>query len=157
MLGDDVGGEFAVVCAEVESIGVVMRRFRSAGGGSPGCRGRVAAGRTVGEFIHRTEMDRAVGNAILHGVIPTAVFGVAAASHGAVVPDVRKGIAAASRIVKQHRVGAERALATEGQRAEMRGRYPGIIFVVEGLARAGAVNGVRIAVPGKAVVDDVSP
>ena len=97
-----------------------MRRFRRAGGGSPGCGGRVAAARTIGEFIHRAEMDRAIGEAILHGVVPTAVLGVAAAGHRAVIPDVGKGIAAAGRIVKQHRIGAERALTTEGQRADMR-------------------------------------
>src|SRR5271166_5749473 len=101
-------------------------------------------------------MDRANGEAILHGAIPTAVFGVAAACHRAVVPDVRKGIAAAGRIVTEHRISAERALTTEGQRAEMRRRYSAIDFVIEGLARARAVDGVRVAPPGKAVVDDVS-
>ena len=130
-----------------------MRRFRRTGGGSPGCGGRVAAAITIGKFIHRAEMDRAIGEAILHGGVPTAVFGVAAAGHRAVIPDVRKGIAAAGRIVKEHRIGTESALTTEGQRAEMRGRYTAIDFVIEGLARARAVDGVRIAFPGKAVVD----
>src|ERR1700731_4513125 len=101
-------------------------------------------------------MDRANVEAILHGVIPTAVLGVAAACHGAVISDERKGIAAAGRIVKQHGIGAERALTTEGQCAEMRRRDTGIDFVIEGLARARAVDGVRIAVPGKAIVVYVS-
>src|SRR5580692_3048560 len=109
-----------------------MRRFRRTGSGSPSSGGRVAAARTIGEFIHRTEMDRAIGKAILQGVVPTTVLGVAAAGHSAVIPDVRKRIAAAGRIVKQHRIGAESALTTEGQRTEMRGRYAGIDFVVEG-------------------------
>src|ERR1700676_4209201 len=115
MLVDDVGGELAVVSAETESIGVVMRPFRRTGGGSPGCGGRVAAARTVGEFIHRAEMDGAIGEAILQGVVPTAVLGVAAAGHRAVIADVGKGIGAAGRIVKEHRIGAESALTAEGQ------------------------------------------
>src|ERR1700685_1573105 len=98
-------------------------------------------------------MARAKGEAILHGVVPAAVLGVAAAGHRAVIPDVRKGIGAAGRIVNEHRIGTERALTTEGQRPEMRGRYTAIEFVIEGLARARAVDGVRIAAPGKAVVD----
>ena len=102
--------------------------------------GRVAAARTVGEFIHRAEMDRAIGEAILQGVVPTGVLGVAAAGHRAVIPDVRKGIGAAGRIVSEHRIGTESALTTEGQRAEMRGRYAAVEFVVEGLARARAVD-----------------
>src|SRR5271169_1700854 len=81
-------------------------------------------------------MDRAIGEAILQGVVPTGVLGVAAPGHRAVIPDVGKGIAAAGRIVKEHHIGAESALTTEGQRAEMRGRYTGIEFVIEGLARA---------------------
>src|SRR5271166_1437288 len=101
-------------------------------------------------------MDRANGEAILHGVVPTAVFGVAAACHRAVIPDVGKSIAAAGRIVTEHRIRAERALTTEGQRSETRGRYTAIDFVIEGLARARAVDGVRIAFPGKTVVHDVS-
>src|ERR1700691_6224197 len=107
MLEDDVGGELAVGSAEVESIGVVMRLFRRTVGGSPGCGGRVAAGRTIGEFIHRAEMDRAIGEAILQGVVPTAVLGVAATGHRAVIPDVGKGIGAAGGIVKEHGIGAE--------------------------------------------------
>src|SRR5208282_6587361 len=118
MLEDEVCGEPAEASAEVESIGVVMRLFRRTGGASPACGGRVAAGRTIGEFIHRAEMDRAIAEAILQGVVPTAIIGVAAAGHRAVVPDVGKGIAAAGRIVLEHGIGAERALTTEGQRAE---------------------------------------
>src|SRR5579862_576608 len=156
MLGDDVDGELAVLCADVESIGIVMRRFGGTVGCSPGCGDRVAAGRTVGKFIHRAEMKWTNGEAILQGVITAAVFSVAAASHGAVVADVGKGIAAAGRIIKKHRTGAAGALTTESQCAEMRGSYPGIDFVIEGLARARAVDGVRIAFSGKAVVNDVS-
>src|SRR5277367_2892510 len=152
MLEDEVGGELAVASAEVESIGVVMRRFRRTACGRPACGGREAAAIPIGEFIHRAEMDRAIGEAILQGVVPTAVLGVAAASHRAVIPDVRKGIAAARRIVNEHRIGTESALTTEGQRAEMRGRYTAIDFVIEGLARARAVDGERIAAPRKAVV-----
>src|SRR5580658_8136062 len=100
-------------------------------------------------------MDRAIGEAILHGVVPAGVFGVAAASHRAVIPDVRKGIGAAGRIVLEHRIGAERALTTEGQRAETRGRYTAIVFVIERLARARAVDGERIAGPGETVVYDI--
>src|SRR5208282_4371748 len=118
MLEDGVGGELALVSAnvsaEVESPCVVMRRFRRAGGGSPACGGRVASGRTVGEFVHRAEVDRAHGEAILDGVIPTAVLGVAAAIHGTVIPNVGEGIRPASRIVKKHGISAERALAPEG-------------------------------------------
>ncbi len=77
-------------------------------------------------------MDRAIGEAILQVVIPTAVLGVAAAGHRAVISDVRKGIAADDRIVKKHRISAERALTTEGQRAEMSGRYAPIDLVIEG-------------------------
>jgi hypothetical protein len=76
-------------------------------------------------------------------------LGVAAAGHRAVIPDVRKSICAAGRIVLEHRIGAERALTAEGQRAEMRGRYTAIVFVIEGLARARAVDGVRIAGSGE--------
>ena len=100
-------------------------------------------------------MDRTIGEAILQCVVPTAVVGVAAAGHGAVVSDVRKAIAAAGRIVPEHRVGAERALATEGQRPEFLGRYTAIIFVIEGLTRARSVDGFGIAGPGKAIVDGV--
>src|SRR5580692_1648151 len=162
MLEDEVGGELAListdVSAEVETVGVVMRRFRRAGvetAGGPACGGRVAAASTIGEFVHRAEMDRAVGDAILQGVVPTGVLGVAAAGHRAVISDVGKSIAAAGRIIKQHRIGAERALTAEGQRAETRGRYTGIVFVIEGLARACAVDGFGIAAPGKAVVGGV--
>ncbi len=163
MLEDGVGGELAPVwadgSAEVESPGVVVRGLRSAGGRGPwvprGCCGVVATGGTIGEFIHRAEMDRAEGEAILHGVVPTGVFSVAAAGHRAVIPDVRKRICAAGRIVLEHGVGAERALAAEGQLAEVRGRYTAIVLVIERLARARAVNGERIAGPGKAVVDDL--
>src|ERR1700722_3884010 len=101
-------------------------------------------------------MDRAIGQAILQGAIPTAVLGVAAASHCAVIPDVGKGIAAACRIVKEHHIRTESALTTKGERAEMHGRYTAINFVIEGLARAGTVDGVRITASGKAVVDGLS-
>src|SRR5208282_6670357 len=87
---------------------------------------------------------------------PAGVFGVAAAGHGAVIPNVGKRIGAARRIVLEHRIGADRALTTEGQRAEKLGRYTAIVFVIEGLARARAVDGERIAGPGKAVVGDLS-
>jgi hypothetical protein len=97
-------------------------------------------------------MNRAIAEAILQGVVPTAVFGVAAAGHRAVIPDVGKGIGAARRIAKKHRIGAESALTTEGQRTEVCGRYTGIEFVIKGLARARAVDGYGIAAPGKAVV-----
>src|SRR5271168_4921009 len=110
-----------------------MRLFRRTICGGPGCGGRVAAGGAVGEFIHRAEMRLAIGEAILQSVVPTGVFSVAAASHGAVISDVGKGVAAAGGIVKEHDIGAESALAAEGQRAEMRGRYTGIVFVIEGL------------------------
>src|ERR1039457_2577335 len=66
-----------------------------------------------------------------------------------------KGIGAAGRIVSEHRIGTERALTTEGQRAEMRGRYTAIEFVIEGLARARAVAGERVATPREAGVDGV--
>src|SRR6204780_4930269 len=98
-----------------------MRFFRRTGGGSPTCGGRVAAAGAIGELIHRAEMDRAIGEAILQGVVPTGVLGVAAAGHRPVIPDVRKGIAATGRIVKEHRIGTESALTTERQRAESRG------------------------------------
>src|SRR5580693_884377 len=98
-------------------------------------------------------MGRASGKAILNGVVPTGILGVAAAGHGAVIPDVREGIAAAGRIVLEHRIGPESALTPESQRPESRGRYTAIVFVIEGLAGARAVDGVRIAAPGKAIVD----
>src|SRR5271163_1698121 len=85
MLEDGVSGEPAVLSTDVESIGVVMRPFRRTGGGSPACGARVAAARTIGEFIHRAEMDRAIGEAILQRVVPTAVVGAAAAGHRAEV------------------------------------------------------------------------
>src|SRR5580692_562383 len=100
-------------------------------------------------------MGRAKSDAILQGVVPTAVLGVAAAGHGAVVPDVRKGIAAAGRIVLQHRIGTERALPAESERTENLRRDPAIVFVVEGLAGARAVDGHRIAASGKTVVVEV--
>src|SRR5579862_5645320 len=118
MLGDDVEGKLAEACAEVESVSVVMHRFGCTVGGSPGRRCRVTATRTIGEFVHRAEMNRANGETILHGIIPTAVFGVAPACHRAVVPDVRESIAAAGWIVHKHRVGTKRALTSESQCAE---------------------------------------
>src|ERR1700722_5496135 len=156
MLRDDVDGKLAVGCAEIKPIGVVMRRFSRTSCCSPACSSRVATAGTVGKFIHRAEMNRANSETILHGVIPTAVFGIAAASHRAVIPNVRKRIAPAGRIVLQHRIGAERTLTTEGQGAEKLGRDSTIDFVIERLTRPRAVDGVRIASPGKAVVDDVS-
>src|SRR5215475_9543548 len=126
MLVDDVRGKLAVVSPEVESVGVVIGLFRRTGGGGPDGRGREAAAGTIDEFIHRAETDGAIGEAILYGVVPTAVLGVASAGHRAVIPDVGKGIGAAGRIVNQHRIGTERTLTTEGQGAEIRGRYTAI-------------------------------
>src|SRR5580698_1430489 len=120
MLVDGVGGELAEPSAEVEPPGIVMRLFRRAVGGSPACDGRVAPAITVREFVHRAEMDRAISYAIFQGVVPTAVLGVTAAGHRAVIPDVGKRVAAAGRIVLKHRIGTQRALTTEGQRAELR-------------------------------------
>ena len=99
MLEDDVGGELAVGSAEVESIGGVMRRFPRTGGGSPARGGGVAAALTLDEFIHCAEMDRAIGGAIFHGVVPAGVLGVTATGHQAVVADERKGIGAAGWIM----------------------------------------------------------
>src|ERR1700689_451301 len=113
-----------------------MRRFRRTGCGSPSLGGRVATSRSIGEFIHRAEMDRTIGEAILHRVVPSGILRVAAAGHRPVVPNVRKGIAASNRIVEQHHIGPESSLTAEGQRPEMRGRYTGIVFVIEWLARA---------------------
>src|SRR3984957_7887948 len=155
MLENDVGGELAVLSAEGESIGGVMRLLRRTGGGGPGCRGGVAAAGTVDEFIHRAEMDGTIGDAIFYGLVPTGVLGVAAAGHRVVISNVRKGVGAAGRIVSEHRIRTERALTTEGQRAERRGRCAAIEFVIEGLARARAVAGFRIAAPGQAVVRGV--
>src|SRR5579864_3245461 len=118
MLRDDVDGKLAVGCAEIEPISVVMRRFRRTSCCSPACSCRVATGGTVGKFIHRSEMNWANGDAIFHGVIPTAVFGIAAAGHRAVIPDVGKRITPASWIVLEHRIGAERTFTTEGQCAK---------------------------------------
>src|SRR5208282_531320 len=109
-----------------------MRRFRSTGRGSPSCGCRVAAALTVGEFIHRAEMDRTIGEAIFHGVVPTGVLRVAAAGHQSVIADERKGIGSAGRIVSEHRIRTESALTTDGQRAEIRVRYTAIEFVIEG-------------------------
>src|SRR5580658_6188633 len=100
-------------------------------------------------------MDRAMNEAILQGVVPTSVLRVTSARHGAVISDVGKGVAAADWIVKQHRIGTKSALTAEGKRAQMRGRDAGKVFVIEGLARTRAVDGLRIAAPGKAVVFDV--
>ena len=132
-----------------------MRRFRRTGGGRPGGGGGVAAAAAVDEFIHRAEMDRAIGDAIFQRIVPTGVLGVAAAGHQAVIADERKGIGAAGRIVGEHRIGAESALTTEGQRAEVPRRYTAIEFVVEDLAGARAVAGERIAAPGEAGVAGV--
>src|SRR5580693_1658608 len=116
MLVDDVSGELADCSAKVESKGVVVRRYRRAVGGSPArgsCGGREAAARTVGEFIHRAEMNRAIRDAILQAVVPTGVLGVAAAGHRAVITDIGKRISAPGWIVLEHGIGAERALAAE--------------------------------------------
>ena len=100
-------------------------------------------------------MDRAAGNAIFHRVVPAGVLGVATTSHQAVVADVGEGVRARGRIVGEHRIGPERALAAEAQGAVSRGRYAAIELVVDGLARARAVAGLGIAAPGKAVVAGV--
>src|ERR1700729_2935458 len=100
-------------------------------------------------------MGRAKGGAILQGIVPTGVLGVAAAGHGAVIADVGKSIGAAGRIVLEHRIGAESALPSEGQRADILGRDTGIVFVIERLARARAVDGLGIAGSGEAVVGDL--
>ena len=100
-------------------------------------------------------MDRAVGEAVLQGVVEPGILGVAAAGREAVVADEREGIGAARRVVQQHRVSAERALAAEGQRTEMGGGDAAEDFVIEGLAGPRAIAGVRIAAPGQAVVDRV--
>ncbi len=113
MLDDDIGGEVGVGSAKVESIGRVVRRFRRTGGRGKGGGGRIAAALAVGEFIHRAEMNRAIGDAIFERVVPPRVLGVAAAGHQAVIADERKGVGAAGRIVGEHRVGAARALTTE--------------------------------------------
>src|SRR5215469_8902580 len=98
-------------------------------------------------------MNGTIGEAILQGVVPTAVLSVATAGHRAVIPDVRKGIGAAGRIVNKHGIGTERALTTESQRPENLGRYTAIEFVIEGLARARAIDDERIAGSRQAVVD----
>ena len=73
------------------------------------------------------------------------------------VDDAPQGedVGAAGRVVTEHRIGTERALTTEGQRAEKRRGYAAIVFVVEGLARTRTVDGYRIAGPRKAIVNDV--
>src|ERR1700733_9740946 len=129
-----------------------MRLLRGTGGGSPDRGGRVAAADAIDEFVHRGKMDRPIDEPILHSVIPARVLGVAAARHRAVVSDVRKGIAAGDRIVEEHRIGAERSLTAEGERTVMVGRNAAIVFVVEGLSRARAVDRFRVVASGKAVV-----
>src|SRR5580704_19579033 len=109
-----------------------MRLLRRAGSGRPVCGGGEAAARTVHEFVHRADMDGSIGVAIFQSVVPTGVLGIAAAGHRSVISDVGKGIRTAGRIVSEHRVGAESALAAESQRAEILGRYTGIEFVIEG-------------------------
>ena len=98
-------------------------------------------------------MDRAIGDAIFEGVVPTGVLGVAAPCHRAVIADVRKSVAAAGGIVLEHGISAERTLAAEGQSAELFGGNTAIDFVVERLASAGAINGVGISGTGKTIVD----
>src|SRR3984957_7394400 len=107
MLVDSVRGEPAVLSAQVESKGVVVRPFRRTVGGSPACDAREAAAGTIDKFIHRAKVDRPIGDAILQGGFPTAILGVAAAGHRAVIADVRKAIATADRIVLEHRICAE--------------------------------------------------
>jgi len=77
-------------------------------------------------------MDWAIAETILQGIVPTAVSVSPPPAIRAVVPDVRKGIAAAGRIVLEHRIGAKRALSAESERAENLRRYTGIVFVIEG-------------------------
>src|ERR1700722_15911197 len=103
MLEDHIAGDPVRAGAEVESIGGVVRLLGRAGGVRPraaavGSRGIAAAG-AIGELAHSAEVDGAVGEAILHGVIPTGIFGVAASGHGAVVSDVGERVGAAGRIV----------------------------------------------------------
>src|ERR1700691_763183 len=132
-----------------------MRRLRRTVGGGPDCGAGVAAALTVDEFIHRAEMDGTISEAIFHGVIPARVLGVATASHQAVIADERKGIRAAGRIVSEHGISTERALATHSQRTELLRRYAAIPFVIKNLARASAVADERIAAPREAGVDGV--
>src|ERR1700722_3942840 len=107
MLVDSARGKPAVLSAQVESESVVVRPFWRTVGGSPACDAREAAAGTIDKFIHRAEMDRPVGDAILQGVVPTGVLSVATAGHRAVIPDVGKAIAPADRIVLEHRICAE--------------------------------------------------
>src|SRR5580698_1861600 len=100
-------------------------------------------------------MHRAVRKTIFHSVVPTVVLGVTAARHCAAIPDIREGITAASRIVKEHYVRTERALTTESQRSDMVRRDTEIELVIEGLARPRAVNDLRIALSRKSIVDGV--
>src|ERR1700729_1112231 len=100
-------------------------------------------------------MERAIGEAILHGVVPAGVFGVAAAGHRAVVSDVREGVGPPGWIVLQHRVGTERALAPQGKRAVVRRGNPAEKLVVERLAGSRAVAGFGVAASGEAVVDRI--
>src|SRR5271163_925519 len=113
-----------------------MRLLGRAGSGSPACRGGVAAAGTVDKFVHRAEMDGPIGDPIFQGIVPTRVLGVSPAGHRAVISDIGKVIGAPGRIVLEHRIGTERALTAEGQRAENLGRYTGIEFVIERLTRA---------------------
>ena len=94
-------------------------------------------------------MHRTVGDSIFDGLVPTGVVGVAAASCRAVISDVRKGIGAVGRIIREHRIGPESALTPKGQRAVIRGRYAAKEFIVEGLARARTVARYRIARLGR--------
>ena len=149
-LVDDIAGDLVVACADVESIGGVMRasavRWRQS-------RFPAAAPSSSRQYHRRICPSRRNGpghsDAILHGVVPAGVLGVAAAGHGAVIADVGKGIAAAGRIVLQHHIGTERALTAEGQRAVFLRRYAAIVFVIEGLARARAVDGFGILARGR--------
>src|SRR6516162_2478406 len=97
-------------------------------------------------------MDRTIGYAILNGAVPTGVLSIAAASHQAVVTDERKRVSAAGRIVREHCIGTQRPLTTEGQCAEPLGRYTAQEFVIEGLTRARAVAGEGIGGPGETII-----
>src|SRR5262249_41941937 len=108
--------------ADVESIGVVLRLFRRTVRSGPVCGGGVAAAGTLDKSIHRAEVHRSVGDAILYGLVPTGGLGVTTAGHQAVVADERKRIGAARRIISEHCIGTERALTTECQCAELLGR-----------------------------------
>jgi len=79
-------------------------------------RGRRQPAEPSAEFIQsRPKWTRAEGEANTSRLVPTGVFSVAAAGHRAVITRCEKEYGAAGRIVLEHGVGAERALAAEGQ------------------------------------------